>query len=223
MGVEGVPTHEAWTTTDAATGRLARVPADDPLLRCRLGRADRASQPPGALAVRTRPPRSGSWEDWRHADASQNEGQSAAGGVGHGRGAGRCLGLGAGCSAGRGTRQDLPDQQAAATGRRLRAALRPRAAGGSAGRRPVTTAPLGPGTAASRPAWRLADLRGRSAGCVSSAAACLSPSGWDSCPQPAWRCCAGAWIGIARPDVKTRRPHSRDCQRQTLSSVGLTS
>src|SRR5919202_6556957 len=54
--VGGAPTHATWTNTGTAVGWLARVPADDPRLGAGLGRADRAAQPPCALAARIRPP-----------------------------------------------------------------------------------------------------------------------------------------------------------------------
>jgi hypothetical protein len=127
-------------------------------------------------------------------------------GAGHGGGTGCRLGAGAGRPPGRGTRQDLAGQPAAASRRRPSAALRPGAAGRPAGTATIHHRDLDrTTTAAGYPAWRLAD--GRNVGCEFSAAPANSPGGGPAVygwPDTAFQ--KGA-AGTSRIPVADRRPH----------------
>jgi hypothetical protein len=107
------PTCATWTSADPPSGRLAGVSADDPVLGGRLGRGHRAAQPAAAITHKaTSHPVQllaiGGVRCGRHQAAS------APAGAGHAGGAGRRLGAGARRPPRRSTRQDLPDQPAAA-------------------------------------------------------------------------------------------------------------
>jgi hypothetical protein len=89
-------TRATWTSADPPSRWLAGLSSDDPVLGGRLGRGHRAAQPAAVITPRRPTIPFHCWQRWRQEMRTTTQAASGSAGAGHGGGADRRLGVGAG-------------------------------------------------------------------------------------------------------------------------------